>query len=54
MLKFICEDCGYRFEIEKVKVAKCFNPDCFKCGSSDTTEINKIVKELTEYEFTQE
>jgi len=46
MLKFVCESCGFAFEVKKANVAKCFNPDCSACGSSDTTEIGRVACEL--------
>ena len=54
MLKFVCESCGFAFEVKKANVAKCFNPDCSACGSSDTTEIGRVACELAEYEASQE
>jgi len=54
MLKFVCEKCGYVFVFPEAKLVKCFNPDCPKCGSPETTKIDKVARELTEYEMSQE
>lgn len=54
MEKIMCENCGHVWECDTRGIVVIFYPDCPKCGSQETGNAENVVKDLTEYEMSQE
>lgn len=50
MVKYVCENCHYVFEVEDKKMFV----ECPQCGDGEVEKVDDVVKNLTEYEASQE